>query len=64
LDHLQLGPFRIKKKVDFDNYELELTPEDEDSSCLPHFLTPANQTKEDINATEEEYEVENPRSTS
>jgi hypothetical protein len=25
LDHLKLGPFRIKRRLDYDNYELELT---------------------------------------
>lgn len=61
MDHLQLGPFKIKKKMDFDNYELNLPPR---MRIHPVFhislLQPTNnpETIEDINATEEEYEVE------
>ena len=61
LDHLQLGPFKIKKKMDLDNYELDFPP---GMRIHPVFhislLQPTNnpETNEDINATEEECEVE------
>jgi len=61
LDHLQLGPFRIKRKLNFDNYELMLPPR---MRIHPIFhvslLQPTKnpESKEDIEANEEEFEVE------
>ena len=61
LDHLQLGPFRIKRKLNFDNYELMLPPR---MRIHPIFhvslLQPTRnpESKEDIEANEEEFEVE------
>ena len=61
LDQLQLGPFTIKKKLDFDNYELSLPPR---MKIHPVFhvslLQPtANpETTEDIEANDTEYDVE------
>jgi Chromo (CHRromatin Organisation MOdifier) domain len=61
LDHLQLGPFKIEKKMEFDNFELDLPPRMRIHPVFHISLPqPTNnpETKEDINATEEEYEVE------
>jgi transposase InsO family protein len=61
LDQLQLGPFTIKKKLDFDNYELLLPPR---MKIHPVFhislLQPTEnpETIEDIEANDAEYEVE------
>jgi Chromo (CHRromatin Organisation MOdifier) domain len=61
LDRVQLGPFKIKKKMDFDNFELELPPRMRIHLVFHISLlqpTKNQETKEDINATEEEYKVE------
>ena len=61
LDHLQLGPFRVKKKLNYDNYELALPPR---MRIHPVFhislLQPTKnpESNENIEADDEEFEVE------
>jgi transposase InsO family protein len=61
LDHLQLGPFTIKRKLDFDNYELQLPTR---MKIHPIFhvslLKPTeNQaTRENYEVSDDTYEVE------
>ena len=61
LDHLQLGPFTIKRKLDFDNYELHLPtrmrihPIFHISLLIP---TENPATRENYNIAEDTYEVD------
>ena len=61
LDHLQLGPFVIKRKLKFDNYELELPtrmkihPIFHISLLIP---TENEATRENYSITDDTYEVE------
>jgi hypothetical protein len=61
LEHLQLGPFRIKRKLDYDNYELEL-PVHMKIHPIVHIslLKPTSnpETTEDVTASDDVYEVE------
>ena len=61
LEHLQLGPFRIKRKLDYDNYELEL-PEHMKIHPIVHIslLKPTNnpETTEKVTASDNVFEVE------
>ena len=61
MDHLKPGPFRIKKKLNHDNYELQL-PERMRIHSIFHIsmLSPTKnkETDEDIEAADNEYEVE------
>jgi transposase InsO family protein len=61
LDSLQLGPFKIKRRLENDNYELEL-PENMRIHPVIHIslLKPTSnlETTEDVHASDEVYEVE------
>ena len=61
LDHLQIGPFTIKRKLDFDNYELQLPTRMKihpvfHISLLKPTTNPA--TRENYNISDDTYEVE------
>jgi RNase H-like domain found in reverse transcriptase/Integrase zinc binding domain/Chromo (CHRromatin Organisation MOdifier) domain/Integrase core domain len=61
LDHLKLGPFTIKKKLDFDNYELKLPPRMKIHPIFHISLldkTGNAETTDNIDALDEEFEVE------
>jgi hypothetical protein len=61
LDHLKLGPFAVKRKLNYDNYELKLH---ERMKIHPVFhislldKTKNPETTENIEIDDEEYEVE------
>jgi len=58
---LKLGPFTIKKKLDFDNYKLKLPPRMKIHPIFHISLldkTENNETTENIEALDEEFEVE------
>jgi Chromo (CHRromatin Organisation MOdifier) domain len=61
LDHLKLGPFQVKKKLNFDNYELRL-PDRMKIHPIFHISlldkTKNPLTTENIEVDDEEYEVE------